>query len=66
VVFPDEGHGFARPENAIAFNAVAENFLAECLGGRAETYGDALAPSSMQVEHGAEHAPGLEAALAAR
>ena len=25
VVFPDEGHGFARPENNIAFNAVAES-----------------------------------------
>jgi dipeptidyl aminopeptidase/acylaminoacyl peptidase len=33
VVFPDEGHGFARPVNSIAFNAVAENFLAPCLGG---------------------------------
>ncbi len=28
VLFPDEGHGFARPENNIAFNAVTENFLA--------------------------------------
>ena len=24
VVFPDEGHGFARPENNIAFHAIAE------------------------------------------
>mgnify|MGYP000219926980 CR=1 FL=1 len=29
VLFPDEGHGFHRPENNIAFNAIAENFLAE-------------------------------------
>ena len=36
VLYPDEGHGFARPENNIAFFAIAENFLAECLGGRAE------------------------------
>jgi dipeptidyl aminopeptidase/acylaminoacyl peptidase len=35
-VFPDEGHGFARPENNMAFNAAAENFLAKYLGGRAE------------------------------
>jgi dipeptidyl aminopeptidase/acylaminoacyl peptidase len=28
VVFPDEGHGFAKPTNNIAFNAVTENFLA--------------------------------------
>jgi dipeptidyl aminopeptidase/acylaminoacyl peptidase len=35
-VFPDEGHGFARPPNNEAFNAAAENFLAKYLGGRAE------------------------------
>ena len=35
-VFPDEGHGFARPPNNMAFNAAAENFLAKYLGGRAE------------------------------
>ena len=63
VVFPDEGHGFARPVNNIAFNAVAENFLAKCLGGRAEPIGDALKPSSAKVEHGAEYAPGLQEAL---
>ena len=63
VVFPDEGHGFARPVNNIAFNAVAENFLARCLGGRAEPIGDALKPSSAKVEYGAEYAPGLAEAL---
>lgn len=35
-VFPDEGHGLARPENNTAFNAAAEVFLASQLGGRAE------------------------------
>jgi dipeptidyl aminopeptidase/acylaminoacyl peptidase len=35
-LYPDEGHGFARPENRIDFNARAEAFLAKCLGGRAE------------------------------
>jgi len=52
VVFPDEGHGFARPVNNIAFNAVAENFLARCLGGRAEAVGGALAASTAQVKAG--------------
>jgi len=66
VVFPDEGHGFARPENSVAFNAVAENFLANCLGGRAESYGDAIKASTMQVPHGAQYAAGLEAALPAK
>jgi dipeptidyl aminopeptidase/acylaminoacyl peptidase len=63
VVFPDEGHGFARPQNNIAFNAVAENFLAKCLGGRAEPIGPALKASTAQVPHGAEYAPGLAEAL---
>jgi dipeptidyl aminopeptidase/acylaminoacyl peptidase len=35
-VFPDEGHGFARPVNNMAFNAATEVFLAKYLGGRAE------------------------------
>jgi dipeptidyl aminopeptidase/acylaminoacyl peptidase len=40
-VFPDEGHGFARPENKMAFNAAAEEFLAKYLGGRYEPPSDA-------------------------
>jgi dipeptidyl aminopeptidase/acylaminoacyl peptidase len=63
VVFPDEGHGFARPQNNIAFNAVTENFLAKCLGGRAEPIGPALKASSAEVRYGAEYAPGLAEAL---
>ncbi|WP_267432842.1 S9 family peptidase [Sphingomonas sp. GM_Shp_1] len=59
VLFPDEGHGFARPVNGIAFNAVAENFLAPCLGGRAEPIGDTLKASTAQVKHGAEFVKGL-------
>lgn len=36
IVFPDEGHGFARPENRLVFHAAAEHFLAKHLGGRVE------------------------------
>ena len=39
-VFPDEGHGFARPENSLKFSAVTEAFLAKYLGGRAEAPGE--------------------------
>ncbi|MYN41567.1 alpha/beta fold hydrolase [Duganella sp. FT109W] len=63
VEFPDEGHGFARPVNNIAFNAVTENFLAKCLNGRAEPIGGALKASTAQVKHGAEFAPGLADAI---
>jgi dipeptidyl aminopeptidase/acylaminoacyl peptidase len=36
MLFPDEGHGFAKPENRMTFYAAAEKFLARHLGGRAE------------------------------
>jgi dipeptidyl aminopeptidase/acylaminoacyl peptidase len=36
LLFPDEGHGFAKPENRLKFYAAAERFLARHLGGRAE------------------------------
>ena len=36
MLFPDEGHGFAKPENRIKFYAAAERFLAKYLGGRFE------------------------------
>lgn len=36
LLFEDEGHGFAKPENRLRFFAVAEDFLARHLGGRCE------------------------------
>ena len=36
LLFEDEGHGFAKPENRLAFYAAAERFLARHLGGRFE------------------------------
>lgn len=61
--YPDEGHGFARPENNKSFSAVTEGFLAECLGGRYEPIGDDFENASMQVLAGAEHVKGLSQAL---
>lgn len=43
LLFPDEGHGFARPENSLAFCAAAEQFLAKVVGGRAEPPSEAEA-----------------------
>jgi dipeptidyl aminopeptidase/acylaminoacyl peptidase len=59
VVFPDEGHGFARPENNKAFTAVAEGFLGACLGGRVEPIGADFDGSSITVPVGAGHVPEL-------
>ncbi len=36
LLFEDEGHGFAKPENRLRFYAAAERFLARHLGGRYE------------------------------
>jgi dipeptidyl aminopeptidase/acylaminoacyl peptidase len=65
VLYPDEGHGFARPQNRIAFYAIAEGFLAKCLGGRVQPIGSDLAGSSLQVKAGSEYVDGLSTALKA-
>jgi dipeptidyl aminopeptidase/acylaminoacyl peptidase len=49
VVYTDEGHGFARPENRIDFNARAEKFLSEHLGGRYEPLSGDKVPGSTAV-----------------
>ena len=59
VLFPDEGHGFAKPANNIAFNAVAENFLSTCLGGRAEPIGETVRGSTAQIVDGGQFVNGL-------
>jgi len=36
MLFPDEGHGFAKPANRLKFFAAADKFLGRYLGGRAD------------------------------
>ena len=63
-LYPDEGHGFLRPENDLSFFGIAEVFLKECLGGRARPLTtELLKGSSIQVPVGARHIPGLEDVL---
>ena len=59
VLYPDEGHGFARPENRLSFYAVTEQFLSDHLGGRAEPIGDDLADSSIKILVGGEQIAGV-------
>jgi dipeptidyl aminopeptidase/acylaminoacyl peptidase len=66
VLYPDEGHGFARPQNRLSFYAIAEGFLSQCLGGRQEPIGDAFEGASLQVPEGAQFVPGLSEALKTR
>ncbi len=63
VIYPDEGHGFARPQNNMSFNAIAEAFLAKYLGGRYEPVGSDFTGSSLEVVGGANEVPGLEPEL---
>jgi dipeptidyl aminopeptidase/acylaminoacyl peptidase len=63
LLYPDEGHGFARPENNLSFFAVAEAFLNQCLGGQFEPIGDDFEGSSITVPVGADEVIGLTEAL---
>lgn len=65
VLYPDEGHGFARPENNLSFFAVTEAFLARVLEERYEPIGDDFRGSSITVPAGADDIPELGEALAA-
>ncbi|MGH9862758.1 MAG: prolyl oligopeptidase family serine peptidase, partial [Candidatus Acidiferrales bacterium] len=58
LVFPDEGHGFARPENRMAFYAAAEAFLAKYLGGRSEPPSEAEAKLLAGVRQAEKKATG--------
>jgi dipeptidyl aminopeptidase/acylaminoacyl peptidase len=49
LLYPDEGHGFQRPENRLSFFAVAERFLAEHIGGRCQPVEDSFRGSSVEV-----------------
>ncbi|HUL97119.1 MAG TPA: S9 family peptidase [Usitatibacter sp.] len=65
VVYADEGHGFARPENRVSFYAISEAFLARCLGGRNEPF-TSFPGAHISVPQGADVVPGLAQALAAK
>ena len=51
MLFEDEGHGFAKPENRIEFYAAAEKFLAKHLGGRFEPAAGEEAPAAEGAAH---------------
>jgi len=63
VLYADEGHGFARPENRLSFYAITEIFLSRFLGGEYQPIGDDFTNSSVSVPVGATEIPTLAAAL---
>lgn len=54
VVYPDEGHGFAKPPNRLSHIAMAEAFFACHLGGACEPVGRDLDGSNHEVRAGEE------------
>ncbi|MBO55283.1 MAG: S9 family peptidase [Dehalococcoidia bacterium] len=63
VLYPDEGHGFVRPDNNLSFFAVAEAFLSTHLNGNYEPINDDFKGASVTVPVGASEVPGLSEAL---
>ncbi|MDD1749977.1 MAG: S9 family peptidase [Methanothrix sp.] len=63
VLYADEGHGFARPENRLSFYAIAEAFLAEHLGGSFQPIGQDFVGANLTVPAGAGEVSGLTQAL---
>lgn len=57
VLYPGEGHGFAKPENSLSFMAITEAFLARHLGGACEPVGDAFEGSDFQILAGGDDIP---------
>jgi len=49
LLYPDEGHGFARPENKLSYYAIVEAFLAQHLRGRKEPINNDFQGSSLTV-----------------
>ena len=66
LLYPDEGHDYARKEDWISLFAIAERFFHEHLGGRYEPIGDDLIASNVEVIEGERLIPDLAAAIQAK
>lgn len=60
LVYPDEGHGFARAPNRLSFYAITEAFLAKVLKGRCEPLPLDFEDSSLEIMAGKEYIKDLE------
>lgn len=55
VVYPEEGHGLAKPENRTSFYAMAEVFLSKCLHRPYQPIGDEIKHAKLELRAGAEY-----------
>ena len=51
-LYPNEGHGFARPENRLSFYAITEEFFSKYLVGNCEPINDDFKNSSIEIKEG--------------
>lgn len=58
--YPEEGHDYEAPESWISFWAIAEQFLQDNLGGRAEPRNDDIEKGNLKIVHGEEYIKGIE------
>lgn len=61
LVFPDDGAALTRTRDRLAYLAVLEHFLGDCLGGRVGPVGGALEGANLIAYEGAMNVPGLSA-----
>jgi len=61
LVFPDDGPRLDHTANRLAYLAVLEHFLGDCLGGRVEPVGAAFEHANLIAYEGAVNVPGLSA-----
>ena len=54
LLYPDEGHGLARPENRLSMYANAEIFLANFAGGRSAPHDNNFPGASVEVKEGGD------------
>ncbi|MFT3727767.1 MAG: prolyl oligopeptidase family serine peptidase [Terricaulis sp.] len=59
--FPEDGAALTHTPNRLAYLAVLEHFLGDCLGGRVEPVADAFERATMFAYEGAVNVPGLAA-----
>ena len=59
MLYPQEGHGLAKPENRFAMYAAVEAFLSKHLGGVAEPIGDSFEGANVEIPVGKDQIPGI-------
>jgi dipeptidyl aminopeptidase/acylaminoacyl peptidase len=59
LLFPNEGHGLAQPQNRLAWYSAVEGFFGQCLGGVVEPVGDSFQGAEVYAVRGGGLIPGL-------